>query len=307
MSELNSIQSNVGSSALIIGASSGIATALLAKITDKAAIGESDITQIITVSQSSETIEYPIVDVGNDSDVGSGNNPISYQHFKSDYSVSSIADICQQLTPYKGAFSRIFICNGRLHNIQNQQQTEAIDNPSINTSMTFAPEKRLEDFDPIAMQALFESNTITPMLWLQHLVKLANGKQPCIINILSARVGSISDNRLGGWYSYRASKAALNMLIKTTAIEYARRAKNVKLIAFHPGTTDTALSKPFQANVPSGKLFSTEFVASQLLNINKAIKEMDNDKHRDEQADLDSISFDGQASFIDWQGKQISW
>lgn len=306
MVNLQTEQCKVGTVALIIGASSGIAQALLARISAQSATGKTDIKQIITVSQHAMSPETgAAIDNCNDSS-------LSYQHFTSDYSASSIADICQQLMPDKGNISRIFICNGRLHNIQSQHAPHDIETPAIN----LAPEKRLEDFDPIAMQALFESNTIIPMLWLQHLAKLANGKQPCIINILSARVGSISDNSLGGWYSYRASKAALNMLIKTAAIEYARRAKNVKLIAFHPGTTDTELSKPFQANMPNGKLFTTEFVASQLLSINNAIKEMDNDKSKGEVESaaeckstrhMEQIFFDGQASFIDWQGKQISW
>ena len=75
-----------------------------------------------------------------------------------------------------------------------------------------------------------------------------------MISVLSARVGSIEDNRLGGWYSYRASKAALNMLVKTAAVEYERRAKNVRLLLFHPGTVDTNLSKPFQGGTAKGKI-----------------------------------------------------
>ena len=107
--------------------------------------------------------------------------------------------------------------------------------------------------------------------------------------MFSARVGSIEDNRLGGWYSYRASKAALNMMLKSTAIEFARRSKNIKLIAFHPGTTDTTLSEPFQKNVPVGKLFQPSFVAQQLLSI------------------LEDVSVDGRASFLDWKGNDIDW
>ena len=79
------------------------------------------------------------------------------------------------------------------------------------------------------------------------------------------------------------------MVLKTAAIEYARRAKNVKLIAFHPGTTDTALSKPFQGTVPTGKLFTTEFVAEQLAMI------------------MDSAQLDGELSYLDWDGQTIAW
>ena len=127
------------------------------------------------------------------------------------------------------------------------------------------------------------------MLWIQKLTPVLTGKSPCTFVLFSARVGSISDNRLGGWYSYRASKAALNMMVKTAAIELARRAKNIKLIAFHPGTTDTPLSKPFQKNVPESKLFSAEFVAKQLLEI------------------VEKTPHDQMASYLDWQGEKINW
>ena len=107
-------------------------------------------------------------------------------------------------------------------------------------------------------------------------------------------MGSIGDNRLGGWYAYRSSKAALNMLLQNMAIEYARRVKNVKLIAFHPGTTDTALSKPFQATVPEGKLFTPEFVAERLLDIMNGTA-------------VDPEMMDGQLAYLDWDNKQIPW
>ena len=84
---------------------------------------------------------------------------------------------------------------------------------------------------------------------------------------ISAKVGSIEDNRLGGWYSYRSSKAALNMLIKNISIEWSRRMPKACILSVHPGTTDTPLSKPFQANVPDGKLFEPDKVASDILHI----------------------------------------
>jgi len=84
---------------------------------------------------------------------------------------------------------------------------------------------------------------------------------------VSARVGSIEDNRLGGWFSYRASKAALNMCLKTLAIEWRRTLPNVAVAALHPGTTDTALSRPFQHNVPREQLFTPRQTANYLLNV----------------------------------------
>ena len=98
-------------------------------------------------------------------------------------------------------------------------------------------------------------------------LRLLRHERRAVLANLSARVGSIEDNRLGGWYGYRASKAAQNMLTKTMAIELKRKAKNVIVLALHPGTVDTGLSGPFQRNVPEGKLFSVERAARQLLAI----------------------------------------
>jgi NAD(P)-dependent dehydrogenase (short-subunit alcohol dehydrogenase family) len=167
--------------------------------------------------------------------------------------------------------TQVFICHGILHNERCH------------------PEKRLEDFSPSAFMEIITANTVTPMLWLKYLTPVLRGKHPCKVVIFNARVGSISENKLGGWYSYRASKAAMNMLIKSAAVELARRAKNIKLISFHPGTTDSPLSKPFQKNVPQGKLFQSEFVANQLLNI------------------VENTPIDGEASYLDWQGEKIHW
>jgi NAD(P)-dependent dehydrogenase (short-subunit alcohol dehydrogenase family) len=130
---------------------------------------------------------------------------------------------------------------------------------------------------------------VVPSLWLAALSQSLTRGSSCKIAALSARVGSISDNRLGGWYSYRASKAALNMVMKSAAIEYSRRLPGVKIVAFHPGTTDTALSRPFQRGVPEGKLFAPDFVAQRLASL------------------LDSIEVDGELSFLDWDGKKIEW
>ena len=189
-----------------------------------------------------------------------------------DYQPQSIDHAITQLAQHNQApITRVFVCNGILHND------------------TIKPEKRLEDFDAQSFIQVMTSNTLTPMLWIQKLTRLLTGKSPCTFVLFSARVGSISDNRLGGWYSYRASKAALNMMIKTAAIELARRAKNIKLIAFHPGTTDTPLSKPFQKNVPENKLFSAEFVAKQLLDI------------------VENTPIDQSPSYLDWQGETINW
>ncbi|MCZ4130143.1 SDR family NAD(P)-dependent oxidoreductase [Stutzerimonas balearica] len=110
---------------------------------------------------------------------------------------------------------------------------------------SFMPEKRLADLNPAQLLATFQVNTFGPALLLRYFCGLLD-RQRGVLAVLSAKVGSIGDNRLGGWYSYRASKAALNMLIKTAAIEVRRSQPNAVLLALHPGTVSSALSQPFR-------------------------------------------------------------
>lgn len=110
---------------------------------------------------------------------------------------------------------------------------------------SFMPEKRLADLNPAQLLATFQVNTFGPALLLRYFCGLLD-RQRGVLAMLSAKVGSIGDNRLGGWYSYRASKAALNMLIKTAAIEVRRSQPNAVLLALHPGTVSSALSQPFR-------------------------------------------------------------
>jgi len=118
----------------------------------------------------------------------------------------------------------------------------------------------LAQLDLAGLQASFATNAFAPILLLKHLLPLLR-KGPATFAALSARVGSIGDNRLGGWYSYRASKAALNQLLHTASIELRRLNPAATVLALHPGTTDTQLSRPFQGNVPAGKLFDPAFAA----------------------------------------------
>ncbi len=129
------------------------------------------------------------------------------------------------------------------------------------------PEKSLDQCSAEKFQRLFTANTIFPTLVAKHFLPRLNKKNRSIFAILSARVGSISDNRLGGWYAYRASKAALNMMIKNAAIETARSNRQAIIVGLHPGTVDSHLSKPFQANVPEGKLFTPDFSAAKLYQV----------------------------------------
>jgi len=238
---------------ILIGANSAIAKSLAQEI-----ITEHN-TQLIVISRNTQFYQQ---------DLFENTKVIQVNNYHESQIISALDTIKREEAPEIG---QVFICHGLLHN-ENCQ-----------------PEKRLEDFSERQFIEILSANTITPMLWLKHLTPLLSESSHCKVVIFTARVGSISDNKLGGWYSYRASKAAMNMLIKSTAIELARRAKNIKLISFHPGTTDTPLSQPFQKNVPKGKLFSSDFVSKQLLKI------------------IESLDIDGEASFIDWQGKPITW
>ncbi len=127
------------------------------------------------------------------------------------------------------------------------------------------PEKSIAQFDAEHFARSMQINCLPTLLLAKYAHRNLKQSKAPVFATISARVGSISDNQLGGWYSYRASKAALNMALKTLSVEYQRIAPLIKVLALHPGTTDTALSKPFQNNVPDGKLFSPEKTASLLV------------------------------------------
>lgn len=134
-----------------------------------------------------------------------------------------------------------------------------------------APEKSLRAIDAEAMAELFRVNTIGPALIAKHFAPLLPRDRRSVFAALSARVGSIADNRLGGWYSYRASKAALNMLMVNLAIELRRTHPQAIVAGLHPGTVDTALSAPFQRGVVPENLFSSEDSARYLLELLKRL------------------------------------
>ncbi|MEB8431556.1 SDR family NAD(P)-dependent oxidoreductase [Cocleimonas sp. KMM 6892] len=129
------------------------------------------------------------------------------------------------------------------------------------------PEKTYRSLSAEQLAQSFSLNAIGPSLLVKYLLEKNDKKHPLKIGVLSARVGSISDNRLGGWHSYRASKAALNMLIKNYAIELTRMKRPVVIVGLQPGTTDTLLSAPFQQGVPEGHLQMPEFTASKLIDV----------------------------------------
>ncbi|MEM9384726.1 MAG: SDR family NAD(P)-dependent oxidoreductase [Pseudomonadota bacterium] len=140
---------------------------------------------------------------------------------------------------------------------------------------THQPEKRLENLSAAALARAFAVNATGPMLVAQHFMFLLPTSGRSLFASLSARVGSISDNRLGGWYAYRASKAAQNMLTKTLAIEWARRLPDCVCVGLHPGTVATDLSAPFRSGVPEQQLFSPERSAAALLEVLSSLGKQD--------------------------------
>lgn len=140
------------------------------------------------------------------------------------------------------------------------------------------PEKAIRDLDPAWLAETYAVNAVGPALVAKHFLPIMPKTGRAVFAALSARVGSISDNKLGGWHGYRASKAALNMLMRGIAIEEKRRNDRTIVVTLHPGTVDTALSKPFQGNVQAGRLFTPDRAALQLLDTIEELKAPDSGK-----------------------------
>jgi NAD(P)-dependent dehydrogenase (short-subunit alcohol dehydrogenase family) len=147
------------------------------------------------------------------------------------------------------------------------------------------PEKRLADLSLVAMEEIFRINTFGPALVMRHFAPLLD-RQRSVMALLSAKVGSLGDNRLGGWYSYRASKAALNMMVKTASIEIRRTHPGAVLVALHPGTVKSALSRPFRGDE----------IGRQPLEAAAAMLET-----------LDSLRSEDSGSFVAYDGARLPW
>ncbi|MCH2189467.1 MAG: SDR family NAD(P)-dependent oxidoreductase [Gammaproteobacteria bacterium] len=187
-----------------------------------------------------------------------------------DYSEPSLASIAKEMRSF-GDFERIICCIGVLHN------------------STVSPEKRLSQLNHEALEEYFRINTIIPALCVSAFSRLLSKQYPSKFAVLSAMVGSISDNKLGGWYGYRSSKAALNMMIKTASIELSRTNKNLSICAIHPGTTQGNLSRPFAAGVAKDKYYSPEQSAERIINI------------------INGLEPSRTGQFLNWDGTEISW
>ncbi|MGM8882459.1 SDR family oxidoreductase [Psychrobacter sp. 2Y5] len=189
---------------------------------------------------------------------------------------ASIKQSIEAIKEHSSHIDWVINCVGLLHTEHNQ------------------PEKALRQMETEFFLKNMQVNALASMLIAKHIKPLLknasrSGDNPAIFATISARVGSISDNALGGWYSYRMSKAALNMGMKNLSIEWARSLKEVCVVVMQPGTVNTQLSAPFQTNVAKGHLFSPAYSAESLLEV------------------LANMSSDQTGSFVDWAGESISW
>ena len=166
---------------------------------------------------------------------------------------------------------QLLICSGLLHDEGTQ------------------PERRLSELTPAAFTKLVQVNAMAPLLIAQAALALLPRREATRLAAISARVGSIGDNRMGGWYSYRCAKAALNMGWRCLAHELRRSHPSCTPLLYHPGTVDTALSAPFQSNVKAAKLFSADQAAQFFLEV------------------LEQHGDCGELAYLDWAGKPIPW
>ena len=183
----------------------------------------------------------------------------------------SLDALASQLAETELPLRLVFNCSGRLH------------------GEGLHPEKRLAQVERQQLQQQFSINAMGPILLARAVEPLLHRDQQFHFASLSARVGSIGDNRSGGWFGYRAAKAAQNQLMRSLSIEWARRWPLSTVTLLHPGTTDTPLSKPFQGFVPPEQLFSPERAAEQLINV------------------LSTQTPETTGSFLAWDGQVIPW
>ncbi|MED7787735.1 SDR family NAD(P)-dependent oxidoreductase [Francisella sp. 19X1-34] len=184
---------------------------------------------------------------------------VVYQYINYD-DESTIKEAAKYVYEKSGAVNLVFVATGILHTSE------------------IKPEKALKELSADKFIELFKANTIFPALVAKHFIPKLAKDTKSVFAAISARVGSISDNKLGGWYAYRASKAALNMFIKTASVETKRLNPNAVIVGVHPGTVDSHLSEPFQARVPQGKLFTPEYSACKLIEVLYGLKLQDSGK-----------------------------
>lgn len=194
------------------------------------------------------------------------NSAAGYKHIE----LANEASIAEAFAEIHEPLSKVIVCTGLLH-----------------ANSEWGPERQWSELNSEILLKYFQINTIGPALVAKHAFAKFPKDHRSIFCSFSARVSSVSDNALGGWYGYRASKSALNMIIKNLAIEARRKRPKCVVIGYHPGTVDTPLSKPFQRNVKPEKLFTPEFAAEACLRV------------------INNLSMDDSGNLLDWQGLTI--
>lgn len=247
-----------GRTALVQGASRGIGLEFVRQLAAR-----DDVTQLIATCRDLATADR----------LGALSQQSGVHVFPLDVEdEASVRDAARLVTDQIARLDLLINCAGLLHDASG-----------------IVPERRLDQLDPASLQRSFAVNATGPAVVIKHFRRLLQKSDHAVVGNISARVGSITDNRLGGWYAYRASKAAQNMLTRSMAIELGRGNRPVTLVSLHPGTVDTDLSRPFQRNVPDGKLFTTERAVGQLLGI------------------LDRVTPKDNGRFFAWDGSEIPW
>jgi NAD(P)-dependent dehydrogenase (short-subunit alcohol dehydrogenase family) len=254
--------------AIVIGAFGGVGAALTGLLAADPAIA----TLVTTARTARAILSTP---TGDDRDVDDQNkdNDAKRLHYPLDVTdEDSIEMMANDLRAREIFASLIINCTGSLHDLPK-----------------YGPERQLADISPERMLQSYAVNAVGPALIAKHLAGRIVRRQHAVFATLSARVGSIGDNRLGGWYAYRASKAAQNMITRNLSIELKRQHPKLVCVALHPGTVDTALSEPFLANVKPQQLFTPTTAAQHLLQVVGNLTTKDN------------------GGFFAWDGKPIPW
>ncbi|MFJ6024430.1 SDR family NAD(P)-dependent oxidoreductase [Brevundimonas sp. NPDC092305] len=237
---------------IIVGAAGGVGRALASELSGRESAG------LIVGLARSRPVDWPDDD----------------RHLFLEADITREASLEAAADPLKtmGAIRRIVVATGLLHA------------PGV------TPERSMKSIEPEALARLFEINAIGPALIAKHFLPLMSRDGPSVFAALSARVGSIGDNRLGGWYGYRASKAALNMLVATLAVEYRRTHPQGICVALHPGTVETKLSAPFRQGAATRPArLAPRDAAQALLKVMDGLKPQDTGK------------------FFAWDGAEIPW
>jgi NAD(P)-dependent dehydrogenase (short-subunit alcohol dehydrogenase family) len=235
--------------AVIFGASGGIGAAMVRRLCD-----EANVARVFAFSRSPAQATNDRLITGR-------------FDLEDEASISAAAQIVAQ----HGGARLVIVATGRLHDGASMQ-----------------PEKDWRALRADQLAHSFMLNTIGPSLIAKHFLPLFPRSGRAVFAALSARVGSIGDNRVGGWYGYRASKAALNMMLRNFAIELARKRPEAICVGLHPGTVDTDLSKPFQSGTSAEKLFSPDYSAGRLLEV------------------LDGLRAGDTGGVFAWDGKRIA-